>query len=134
MSLHIKPLDTVGVEVEGFDIHQPLDEATRAGLVSLWNEHGLLLFRGQNITPEKQIAFSRSFGPLEVHPLKTTIHTEHPELFTLENDPEKDKYNMASWVARPSSAASTGTSTCTTRAGRTAARCCARWSAPARTA
>lgn len=97
MSLQVTPLENAGVEVGGFDLGQPLDDATRAELVSLWNEHGLLVFRGQDITPEKQIAFSRCFGPLETHPLKTTIHAEYPELFTLANDPDKDKYNMASW-------------------------------------
>ena len=95
MTLHIKPLANVGVEVSGFDINRALDAATRDELVSLWNEHAILVFRGQDITPEKQIAFSRHFGPLEIHPLKVHTTAEHPELFTLENDAEKDKYNIA---------------------------------------
>jgi len=95
MTLHIKPLQNVGVEVSGFDINDELDEVTRAQLVALWDEHAILVFRGQDITPEKQIAFSRCFGPLEIHPLKVHTAAEHPELFTLENDSEKDKYNIA---------------------------------------
>ena len=95
MTLHVKPLANVGVEVSGFDINRELDPATRDALVRLWDEHAILVFRGQDITPEKQIAFSRHFGPLELHPLKTTTSAEYPELFTLANDPEKDKYNVA---------------------------------------
>lgn len=95
MTLQIKPLANVGVEVAGFDIDRELDRATRDELTSLWNEHGILLFRGQDVTPEKQIAFSRHFGPLEMHPLKATTSAEHPELFTLETDAEKDEANLA---------------------------------------
>ena len=95
MALEVRPLANVGVEVSGFDINHELDAATSAELVRLWDEHAILLFRGQDITPEKQIAFSRHFGPLEIHPLKATTSAEYPELFTLENDAEKDKYNLA---------------------------------------
>lgn len=95
MTLHIKPLANVGVEVSGFDINRELDQATREELVRLWNEHAILLFRGQDVTPEKQIAFSRHFGPLELHPLKVKTSDAYPELFTLENDADKDKYNLA---------------------------------------
>jgi taurine dioxygenase len=101
MALKVMPLPNVGVEVGGFDIGRELDAQTRDALVALWDEHGILVFRGQEITPERQIAFSRHFGPLEVHPLKTTIDSEHPELFTLENDTEKDKYNLAYYHGEP---------------------------------
>jgi len=100
MSLQVKPLANVGVEVCGFDINHEVDEATRAALIALWNEHGILLFRGQNITPEKQIAFSRNFGPLETHPLKVHTAADYPELFTLENDADKDRYNLAYYHGR----------------------------------
>ena len=50
MTLHVKPLANVGVEVSGFDINRELDPATRDALVRLWDEHAILLFRGQDIT------------------------------------------------------------------------------------
>lgn len=101
MALSITPLENVGVQVGGFDLAADLDEATIAELVSLWNTHGLLVFRGQEITPERQIAFSRYFGPLEVHPLKATLDAEHRELFTLENDPAKESFNLAYYHGEP---------------------------------
>jgi len=97
MTLTVKPLANVGVEVSGFDITQPIDDALAAELVSLWNEHGILLFRGQDVTPESQIAFSRTFGELEVHPISETRSEDYPELFTLVNDPEKEKYLVATY-------------------------------------
>jgi taurine dioxygenase len=100
MGLGIKPLDNVGVEVTGFDITRPVDEALAGELVGLWNEHAIMLFRDQQVTPENQIAFSRLFGALEMHPLKATTSAEYPELFMLVNEPEKEKYNTASYDGR----------------------------------
>jgi taurine dioxygenase len=100
MTLAVKPLANVGVEVSGFDIRKPLDVELRASLISLWNEHGILLFRNQEVDPESQIEFSRVFGPLELHPLKATTSEDFPELFTLVNDPVKEKYMTASYKGK----------------------------------
>ena len=92
MSLEVIPLDNVGVEVRGFDISEPVSPALKEELVNLWNEHAILLFRGQQINPANQIEFSRVFGELESHPLKATTSVEYPELFMLVNEPEKEKF------------------------------------------
>lgn len=97
MALKVTPLQNVGVEVEGFDITQPISDALAAELVSLWDEHAILLFRGQDVNPQNQIAFSRVFGELESHPLKANITNEYPELFTLTNSPEQEKYMTATY-------------------------------------
>lgn len=97
MSLQITPLSNVGIEVSGFDINEPITEALKAELKALWYEHGILLFRNQDITPEKQIEFSRIFGPLEIHPLKATTSEEYPELFVLESGGDKDKFFTANY-------------------------------------
>ena len=100
MSLEVTPLNNVGVEVSGFDITRELDEDTRATLVELWDQHGILLFRNQEVTPERQIAFSRIFGELEMHPIQETTSNEHPELFMLASNPEQEKYMTANYSGR----------------------------------
>ncbi|MCB1690495.1 MAG: TauD/TfdA family dioxygenase [Halioglobus sp.] len=95
MSLQITPLNNVGVEVSGFDINAPISSEIQAQLKALWYEHAIMVFRGQDISPEKQIEFSRIFGPLELHPLKATTSEEYPELFVLENGGDKDKFFTA---------------------------------------
>ncbi|OEY65388.1 TauD/TfdA dioxygenase family protein [Marinobacter sp. X15-166B] len=95
MSLTVTPLDNIGVEVSGFDINKPIPDALAAELKALWYEHAVILIRGQKVTPESQIAFSRVFGPLEMHPLKATTSEKNPELFVLENGGDKDKFNTA---------------------------------------
>lgn len=95
MALTITPLENAGVEVSGFDINEPISDEIKAELKSLWYEHAILLFRNQDIDPNKQIEFSRIFGPLEMHPLKVNTDEKNPELFVLENGGEMDKFNTA---------------------------------------
>jgi taurine dioxygenase len=97
MTLETISLENVGVEVRGFDITQPIGESLKQELVALWEEHAILLFRDQDVTPERQIEFSRTFGPLEMHPLKATTSAEYPELFMLASDPEQEKFLTANY-------------------------------------
>ena len=95
MEICITHLENVGVEVSGFDINEPITEKIKTQLKSLWYEHGILVFRNQDINPVKQIEFSRIFGDLELHPLKVTQNDEHPELFELKNGGLMDKFQTA---------------------------------------
>lgn len=95
MALTVTPLPNVGVEVSGFDINAPFGEELQAELRALWYEHAILLFRGQAITPESQIRFSRVFGTLALHPLKATRSEKNPELFELVNGGDKDGFMTA---------------------------------------
>lgn len=101
MTLSVTPLQHIGVEVHGFDLRAPMDEALQQQLRELWYQHGLLLFRDQDLSPERQIAFSRLFGPLEMHPLKVKTSAEHPELFVLENGTERDRSMLAWYHGEP---------------------------------
>ena len=65
MSLTTRKLHPlVGAEIVGVDV-KTAAEATFQAIVAAFNEHSVLLFRGQSLTDEQQIAFSRRFGPLE---------------------------------------------------------------------
>ena len=65
MSLTTRVLHPLfGAELVGIDVKR-VDDATFAEIAAAFNEHSVLLFRGQSLTDEEQIAFSRRFGPLE---------------------------------------------------------------------
>ena len=66
MSLQVTLLNNVGAEISGFDINADITEQMKAELLALWHEHAILVFRDQDISPQKQIEFSRIFGPLEM--------------------------------------------------------------------
>jgi taurine dioxygenase len=86
MVLEIRRLtDMVGAELRGVDVSQPLDAATQGQLRDAFNRFGVLLFRGQRLTPEQHIAYTRGFGNLEIHVQTTYLLPGHPEIFVLSN-------------------------------------------------
>jgi alpha-ketoglutarate-dependent 2,4-dichlorophenoxyacetate dioxygenase len=67
MSLQIKPIHPVfGAEATGIDLTQALAPADVRAINKAMNEHAVLVFRGQPLTPQQQIDFAKSFGPLDI--------------------------------------------------------------------
>ncbi len=84
MGIRIEPLDgQIGAEVVGLDLDRPIDAATRQALYAAWLDAGILLFRGIGTTSERQLALSRCFGELEVHPVESIRLEGCPEIITL---------------------------------------------------
>jgi len=59
---------TIGAEVSGIDLSEPLDDATFAALHEAWMEHLVLFFRDQQLDPPSLQALGRRLGPLHIHP------------------------------------------------------------------
>jgi taurine dioxygenase len=55
----------LGAEIRGVDLAEPLDNATFAAIERAFDEHGVIFFRDQHITPPQQVAFTRRFGDIE---------------------------------------------------------------------
>ena len=67
MTLTIRPLHPViGGEVDGVDLRQPLSDDDVAAINAGMDRFAVLVFPGQDLTDEQQIAFSRNFGELEM--------------------------------------------------------------------
>jgi taurine dioxygenase len=81
---------TFFAEVVGLDLARPLDDATFARVKAAHLEHGVLVFRDQELTPEQHIAFSRRFGPLQIHPMGQFNLEGAPEILLVSNDRHAD--------------------------------------------
>jgi alpha-ketoglutarate-dependent 2,4-dichlorophenoxyacetate dioxygenase len=80
MAIRARPLHSVFVgEVTGVDLGQPIDAAMVAAIETAIHRHAVLVFPGQRITDEQQLAFSRHFGPLD-DMRRTTVSDERPTL------------------------------------------------------
>ena len=86
---HIKVRPTagaLGAEIDGVDLARPIpgevaDEIRRAFLA-----HSVIAFRGQDLDPASQIAFTRLFGAVEQHPLYRSNQIEgFPEILVIEH-------------------------------------------------
>ena len=66
MGFTIRPLtENIGAEIAGLDLRYPIDNTTMVRLREVWLDHTILLFSGQKIDDDQQIAFSRRIGKLE---------------------------------------------------------------------
>ena len=83
MSYHINPLSPVlGAEVVGLDLNVPLSDAVFSEIEDAWhNANGVLVFRGQDLAPAAQIAFSKRLGDLEVHVATRYLLPKFPEIY-----------------------------------------------------
>ena len=66
MPLSIRPLTpAIGGEVTGIDISKPLKPEEVAAIEAGMDKYAVLVFPGQNLTDEQQMAFTVNFGPIE---------------------------------------------------------------------
>ncbi len=85
-TIAIRPLAApLGAEVIGLDLGRPLTEQAFDRIHRAHLDHHLLVFRDQKITAEQQIAFSRRFGPLQIHVLHQFQLAGHPEILVVSN-------------------------------------------------
>ena len=87
--LTIKPLaGALGAEIHGLDLSCELSSENLARVRRLVNEHEVIFFRDQDISPAAQKALALCFGPLQTHPAYDTVEG-FPEVTILESTPEK---------------------------------------------
>ena len=92
MTIKLRPLSyPLGAEVCDIDVTAPVSESDFGEIYRAFLDHGILLFRDQEITREEHIAFSRRFGELDPHDaFPSDRHPDYPELMVVTNDPQPD--------------------------------------------
>lgn len=75
----------VGVEIDDVDLATELDEATFKEIEAAYNANPVVVLRGQKLTPEQHVRFSRRFGGLEIHVLEQYLLPGHPEILVVSN-------------------------------------------------
>jgi alpha-ketoglutarate-dependent 2,4-dichlorophenoxyacetate dioxygenase len=66
VTILVKPLHPLFAgEVSGVDLRHPVDECVFLEIEAALDRYAVLVFRGQPLADEEQIAFGRLFGPLE---------------------------------------------------------------------
>ena len=58
----------LGADITGIDLAQPLRPAEFGAIHRAWMQHQVLRFRGQSLTDDQLMAFSRNFGALDRNP------------------------------------------------------------------
>jgi taurine dioxygenase len=81
----------IGAQIAGIDLSAPIDDVTFKFIEHAWHEHGVLLFRDQDLDDMQQVRFAERFGPL-AHTLKHYEGTAHPAIMYVTNERKDGKY------------------------------------------
>ena len=102
--MHMMPIETgktglavgptggaLGAEIRNVDL-RTIDDADFAVIWGAWHDHLVLIFRGQNLSDDDLIAFSKRFGELDWAPVQESgrrFVEGHPEIYVVSNVLEK---------------------------------------------
>ena len=93
---HVSP--SIGTEVEGLDLSQPLTEEQVEELRLLFLERMVLVFRGQSLNREQHKRFANYFGELHVHPSRRNgMSQTDPEMFIIDTPSDAKWTNGETW-------------------------------------
>lgn len=73
-----------GAEI-GFDLARDLDAAVFGAIENAFHDNIVVVFRGQQLSNERHIEFSRRFGELEIHIVKKYLLPGYPEILLISN-------------------------------------------------
>src|SRR6202521_5547698 len=76
-----------GAEIQGADL-RTIDSDDFSSIYRAWLDHSVLLFRGQILTDDDLIAFSKRFGDLDWAPVQESgrrFVEGHPEIYVVSN-------------------------------------------------
>jgi alpha-ketoglutarate-dependent taurine dioxygenase len=77
----------IGAELHGLDLRESLSPDEIRAIQEALDEHQVVFFRDQDITPEQHLAFGRRFGELHVHPsVRGKPKSEWSELLAVHAD------------------------------------------------
>ena len=86
MTLQIVSLGgPLGARVAGADLTHPPSPEDIEAIETALEQHGVLVFPGQNITPAQQVAWSRAFAELDQTARIEARHPDAPEIFVVGN-------------------------------------------------
>ena len=75
----------LGATVEGIDLAKPLSATDRGLILRALARYGVLRFPDQQLEPDRQVAFSSTFGSCAVSPGSPFAVPGHPEVMLLSN-------------------------------------------------
>jgi len=68
-----------------FDLTREIDDATFQEIERTFHDNIVVVFRGQQLSNERQVEFSRRFGELEIHIVKKYLLPGFPEILLISN-------------------------------------------------
>ena len=90
----VRPLTPkLGAEVLGVNLGEDLSDEVFRGIYQAFLRYQVLLFPPQDVPPERQVAFARRFGEVQIHVMNQYHADGFPELYRLSNLDEHGRPN-----------------------------------------
>jgi taurine dioxygenase len=86
----------LGAELLGIDLSQPLDPDGVADVKQALNDHGVIFFRDQHLSPDQHIAFAERIGTINVNRFFKTV-PGHPEIAEVRKEPAQTTNIGGGW-------------------------------------
>ena len=86
----------LGAELLGIDLSEPLDAEDASNIRHTLNEHGVVFFRDQRLSPEQHIAFAESMGRINVNRFFKTV-PGYPQIAEVRKEPAQTTNIGGGW-------------------------------------
>ena len=86
----------LGAELLGIDLARDLDDATVGEIRAAFDEHGVIFFRDQVLTPEQHIAFAERIAPININRFFKAA-PGHPKIAEVRKEPEQKTNIGGGW-------------------------------------
>ena len=86
----------IGAEILGVDLSRPLTPEETGEIREALNEHGVIFFRDQELTPEQHIAFAERFAPINVNRFFRSV-SDHPQIAEVRKEPDQTANIGGGW-------------------------------------
>jgi taurine dioxygenase len=87
---------SLGAEVSGPDLSEELDDEVLAEIRQALLDNLVIFFRGQDLTPARQLAFARRWGDIHLHPFMQGM-ADFPEVLEIKKTPSDKKNFGGDW-------------------------------------
>ena len=97
MQMNIRPISgALGAEIFGVDFAAGVDDETFDCIRTTFHEHGVIVIRDQDLTPEQHVAAARRFGDINVNRFFTPVDG-HPEVAEVRKEPHQKRNIGNKW-------------------------------------
>src|SRR5258706_12202834 len=80
--MEIRRLGPIGAEIVGVDV-KTMDDTAFGRIYQIWLDCNVIAVRDQELEIDDFLAYSRRFGVISPHPVKSTRHPDYPEITLL---------------------------------------------------
>ena len=86
----------LGAVISGVDLSAPLSDAAFSVIRQAYQDHGVIFFHEQRLSPEQHIAFAQRFAPVEINRFFKAV-PGYPEIAEVRKEPEQRSNIGGGW-------------------------------------